>query len=310
RYGVTTVVSLGGDQEAAVPVRWRRDSLGLVHARLFIAGTVVAADDPDSAQALVDRNASMPVDFIKIRVDDNLGTGQKMPAAAYRRVVERARGRGLAVAAHVYYLADAKDVLRAGVDFLAHSVRDRPVDDEFIGLLKERNACYTPTLMREVSTFVYESEPAFFNDPFFLAEADPAVLAALRDPARQARIRGDRAAQTYKRQLDVARANLKRLADAGVRITLGTDTGPPGRFQGYFEQLELEMMVDAGLTPAQVLLAATGDAASCLNLRRVGTLQAGNWADFVVLSANPLENIRNTRTIESVWIGGSRLAGR
>ena len=310
RYGITTVVSLGGDQDAALPTRWRRDSLGLQHARLFIAGAVVAAASPDSGRAQVDQNANMPVDFIKLRVDDNLGTGRKMPPETYRAVAERARGRGLGVAAHIYYLADAKDVLRAGVDFIAHSVRDREVDDEFVALLEERNVCYAPTLMREVSTFVYESEPAFFSDPFFLAEADPAVLTALRDPARQARVRADRAAQTYKRQLEVAKRNLKKLADAGVRVTMGTDTGPPARFQGYFEQLELALMVEAGLTPMQVLVSATGNAASCLNLRRVGTLQAGNWADFVVLNANPLEDIRNTRAIASVWIGGNRVPGR
>jgi imidazolonepropionase-like amidohydrolase len=310
RYGITTVVSLGGDGTEALPTRWRRDSVGLDHARLFVAGTVVAATDPDSARAEVDRNANMPVDFIKIRVDDNLGTGRKMPPDAYRAVMERAHGRGLSVAAHVYYLDDAKDLLRAGVDFIAHSVRDRDVDDELVAQLKERAVCYTPTLMREVSTYVYETEPQFFSDPFFLAETDSAVLAALRDPARQARVRSDRSAQTYKRQLEVARRNLKRLADAGVRVTMGTDTGPPARFQGYFEQLELEMMVDAGLSPMQALVAATGDAASCLHLRRVGTLQAGNWADLVVLEANPLEDIRNTRAIESVWIGGRRVPGR
>ena len=307
RYGITTVVSLGGDQEAGLAARAARDSIGLPYARLFTAGTVIEVASPDSARRLVNQNGSMPVDFIKIRVDDNLGAARKMPPEAYRATIELAHGRGMAVAAHVYYLADAKDVLRAGADFIAHSVRDREVDDEVIALLRERNRCYSPTLMREVSTFVYDSEPAFFGDPFFLAEADAAVVAALRDPARQARVRADRAAQTYKRQLAVAKRNVKTLADAGIRIAMGTDTGPPARFQGYFEHLELEMMVDAGLTPMQALVAATGNAASCLNLSRVGTLAVGNRADFVVLDANPLDGIRNTRSIESVWIAGRQV---
>jgi imidazolonepropionase-like amidohydrolase len=310
RYGITTVNSLGGDRVEALPARAARDSVTLGHARLYTAGPVIATDNPDSARAMVDSNAVMPVDMIKIRVDDNLGTARKMAPDAYRAVIERAHGRGLLVAAHVYYLRDALELLRAGVDFIAHSVRDQEVGDDFVALMQERNVCYSPTLMREVSTFVYESEPGFFRDSFFLAEADSAVMAALMAPERQQRVREDRGAQTYKRQLEVAKRNVKRLRDAGVRIAMGTDTGPPGRFQGYFEHLELEMMVEAGLTPMQAIVAATGDAASCLSLLRVGTLEVGRWADFVVLGANPLDDIKNTKTVESVWIAGNRVQGR
>jgi imidazolonepropionase-like amidohydrolase len=90
---------------------------------------------------------------------------------------------------------------------------------------------------------------------------------------------------------------------------MGTDTGPPARFQGYFEHMELELMAKAGLTPARVLLSATGDAARCLKLEgQVGTLRPGAWGDFVVLTRDPLADVRNTRTIESVWIAGNRLA--
>ena len=108
--------------------------------------------------------------------------------------------------------------------------------------------------------------------------------------------------------LEIATRNLKRLSDAGVGIAFGTDTGPPGRFQGYFEHLELELMVKAGLTPMQALTAATGGAARCLKLDRLGTLEPGAWADLLVLARNPLEDIRNTRSLESVWIKGERLA--
>jgi imidazolonepropionase-like amidohydrolase len=310
RYGITTVNSLGGDRPEALPARAARDSLTLRHARLYTAGTVIGTSDPDSASAMVDANAAMPVDIIKIRVDDNLGAARKMAPEAYRAVIDRAHGRGLLVAAHVYYLSDALDLLRAHVDFIAHSVRDQEVDDEFITRMLERNVCYSPTLMREVSTFVYESEPAFFRDSFFLAEADSAVIAALLDPARQGRVRQDRAAQTYKRQFAVAKRNVKRLRNAGVRIAMGTDTGPPARFQGYFEHLELELLVEAGLTPMEAIKAATGDAASCLSLLHVGTLEPGRWADFIVLDANPLDDIKNTRAIESVWIAGDRVPGR
>jgi imidazolonepropionase-like amidohydrolase len=162
-----------------------------------------------------------------------------------------------------------------------------------------------------VSTFVYESEPAFFADPFFLRDADPAVLAELRDPKRQAAMRTSPSAQEYKKALEVASRNLKRLTDAGVRIAMGTDTGPPARFQGYFEHMELELMAKAGLTPRQVLQSATRDAAQCMKaVDGAGTIRPGGWADLVVLGRNPLDDVRNTRTIESVWIAGNRVPAR
>jgi imidazolonepropionase-like amidohydrolase len=209
----------------------------------------------------------------------------------------------------LFYLDDAKDLLRAGVDVIAHSVRDRDIDDEFIALMKARNVPYCPTLTREVSTFVYESTPAFFADPFFLREADRDVVARLQQPARQEAMRSSKSAQAYKAALAVARRNLKRAADAGVLIAMGTDSGPfPERFQGYFEHLEMEMMVEAGMTPAQVLRAATVDAARAMGVEGIGQLKPGAWADFVALERNPIEDIRHTRGIAGVWIAGNAVA--
>jgi imidazolonepropionase-like amidohydrolase len=305
RYGVTTVFSLGGDSEAGFRAR---DEAPRDRARLHVAGPVITAATPEEARRKVDELAPRKPDLVKVRIDDNLGTAAKMPPAVYQAVIEQAHKHGLRVAAHVYYLEDAKGALRAGVDFIAHSVRDREVDDELISLLKEKSVCLSPTLMREVSTFVYESEPRFFADPFFLGEADASALAELRDPKRQEGFRKSASAQQYKKALEVASRNLKALSDAGVRIAMGTDTGPPGRFQGYFEHMELELMVKAGLTPRQVLVAATGDAAQCLGLAgQVGTLRPGAWADFVVLREDPSADIVKTRTIESVWVAGSKV---
>jgi imidazolonepropionase-like amidohydrolase len=308
RYGVTTVVSLGDDREPGFRAREANDAPDLDRARLFVAGPVVSAKSPEDARRVVREVAALNPDWIKIRVDDNLGAGTKMPPEVYRAVIDEARRHKLPVAAHIFYLEDAKGLLRAGVDLLAHSVRDLPVDDELIGLMRERDVCLSPTLMREVSTFVYESRPAFFDDPFFTREADPKVLAALEDPQRQAATAKSRAAQAYRKGLDVARANVKALHDAGIRIASGTDSGPPARFQGYFEHLELEELVRAGLTPAQALAAGTGTAARCMGLGdRLGTLEAGRAADFLVLTADPLADIRHTRAIESVWIAGNRV---
>jgi imidazolonepropionase-like amidohydrolase len=212
------------------------------------------------------------------------------------------------VAAHIFYLQDAKDVLAAGGDFIAHSVRDTDVDAEIIERLKARSICVSPTLMREVSTFVYETRPAFLDDPFFRRDADPAAIDGVQTPQHQASNRTPAAAR-YKLALDQAKRNLKALKAAGVRIAMGTDTGPAGRFQGYFEHLELEHMVSAGLTPMEVLVAATSDAAVCMQVGdRLGLLKAKYDADFNVFASNPLDDIRNTRTLESVFVRGRAVA--
>ena len=308
RYGVTTVASLGGDGPEGVAVR-DREGPGLTHARLRVAGPVIVADTPEQAAERVNAAADMNVDFIKIRVDDNLGATEKMTPEVYRAVIDTAHERGLKLTAHLYYLDDAKGLLQAGADFVAHSVRDLDVDQELIDLLTAGGVCVCPTLMREVSTYVYEERPEWFDDPFFLRDADPEVIAALEAPERQERVRNSSSAQTYKAQLPTAMRNVKVLHDAGVRIAMGTDTGPAARFQGYFEHGELALMVEAGLTPMQAIVASTRDAAACLGLEGVGTLETGNFADFVVYTANPAEDIANSHTIESVWIAGNQVPG-
>src|SRR5438874_2537753 len=148
----------------------------LDRARLFVAGPVLAPKSPDEARKLVDEDAAMKVDIVKIRVDDNLGATQKMAPEIYKAVIDQAHKKGLRVAVHLFYLDDAKSVLDAGADFIAHSVRDVAVDDAFAAMLKRRDVCYCPTLMREVSTFVYEATPAWFADPLFLKHTDAKVL--------------------------------------------------------------------------------------------------------------------------------------
>ena len=305
KYGVTAIYSLGGDGPAGAELR-NEPPRG--RARLFIAGPVITATTADAAAEAVEKVSALGVDWLKFRVDDNLGTAKKMPKEAWKTIIDRGRAKRLPVAAHMFYLDDAKDLLREGVDLLAHSVRDKPIDDEFVRLAKERDVCLVPTLTREVSTFTYESTPAWFSDEFFLRHADTATLEQLKDPKRQEAMRSSASAQKYKVALDVASANLKKMKDAGVRIAFGTDSGPPARFQGYFEHLELEMMVKAGLTPMDAIVSATGDAGRCMkNASGLGTLKAGAPADFVIYRDDPTKDIRATRTIESVWIAGAKV---
>lgn len=304
RYGITTVVSLGGDKPDAEPLRAVNDTANTGHARLFIAGEIINGKTPEEAMAAADSNHHMGVDIMKIRVDDNLGTSPKMPEEIYRAAIKRAHELGYKMATHMYYLDDARKLLDAGSDMMAHSVRDLPVDDAFIQLIKQKKACYCPTLTRELSTFVYKDTAEFFSDPFFTREYDTAIIKPLLDPARQQKMRDSKSAQTYKKQLPVAKANLKTLCNQGVPIVFGTDSGVPTRFIGYFEHIEMSMMADAGLTPQQILLSATKNPAEYLGLKDVGTLVPGHWADFLVLDADPLSDIKNVRKIRSVFIAG------
>jgi imidazolonepropionase-like amidohydrolase len=307
RYGITTVISLGDDKEAAVPLRAVQDTTSTDRARLFIAGDVITGKTPEEAVAMVDSNHKMGVDFMKIRVDDNLGSGEKMTEEVYRAVINRSHELGYKIATHMYYLEDARKLLEAGSDLIAHSVRDKPVDESFIELIKARGVGYCPTLTREVSAFVYGDTAEFFSDPFFTREYDAETIAPLKDPARQLRVKNNQSALTYKQQLPLAMTNLKTLADAGVPIVFGTDSGVPTRFMGYFEHMEMEMMADAGLTPMQIIVSATKNAAEYMGLQDLGTLSAGHWADFVVLDGDPLQDIRNVREISAVYIGGNEV---
>ena len=300
RYGVTSVFSLGGDGPPGVAIR-AEPAVG--RTRLFIAGPIVVGTTPAAVTAEVDALAATKVDWVKIRVDPNLGAGS-MPLPIAKATIDRAHALGLPVAAHLYTLGDAKQLVRDGLDVIAHSIRDQPVDDELIALMRPRDVCVIPTLTREVSTYVYESTPLFFRDPFFLMAADEAVVTELRNPVRQQTFR-TADAQRNKAALAQASRNLKLLHAAGVRIAMGTDTGPPLRFQGFFEHMELELMVKAGLTPMQAIVAATGDAARCMKRAgQIGTIQPGAWADLALYRLNPVEDISNTHTLEAVLVGG------
>ncbi len=307
RYGITTVNSLGGDEAAGFALRNEQYRSSLQRARLFVAGSVIAGVDEQAIRDQVNRNADMGANFIKTRIDDNLGATQKMSRPLFDALVEQAHVRRLPVAVHLFYLDDAKYMLEVGADLIAHSIRDLPVDSEFITSVAEEGVCYIPTLTREVSTFVYEDVPEFFSDPYFLKEADPAVLAELQTPERMSRMANSRAAQAYKAGLEVALTNVGALHAANIPIAMGTDTGPPARFQGYFEHMELQLMVDAGMSPLDVIRSATGVAADCIGMSDIGTLEPGRWADLSILTANPAVDIANTKTIETVYIAGNRV---
>lgn len=305
RYGVTTVNSLGDE----TPLMALRDaSTGEEpRARVLASGPVIDDAEPEAAAASARANVEAGADWLKLRVDDNLGTGTKMPWDAVQAVLDVSEESGVPLATHLFYLEDAKRLLEMDTGMIAHSVRDRPVDGEFVAALEEAGICYVPTLTREVSTFAYADNPDFLADPFFLAEAHPGQLARVTDPDFVGRMAESRAAAGYRVALEQALENVKTLVDQGLPVAMGTDSGPAGRFPGYFEHMELWMMVDAGITPEQALLSATSVAAGCLGRDDIGTLEAGRWADFLVLEDDPLQDIEATRSLARVYVAGRQL---
>lgn len=310
RYGVTTVYSLGDDGVESVKLRdaQRQGGPGAA-ARLYVSGPILSGRDAASARAAVTAHVASDVDIIKIRL---LGP----PDAPFRQpdvlkaVTDQAHADKRMVAAHIFTNDEARRVVDAGAEVIAHSIRDADVDPALLAEIKRKGVSYIPTLTRDLSVFVYESTPDLVTDPFFTKEqAYKAALAPLLVPEAQARVRTSASAQEIKPALAQARRNLKILSDAGVPIAMGTDTGAPtGRWQGYFEHVELAMMVESGLTPMQALVSATGGAAKVMRIDdKVGTLQPGRYADLLVLGADPLADIRNTRRLEQVWIAGRRL---
>ncbi len=323
RYGVTTVMSLGTDFEAIFKLRGPASAEEAPRATVFTAGRGFTGkagypavlpgnagvprevDSVEEVRQQVAELARQKVDVVKIWVDDHWGHYKKIRPELSRAIIAEAHKHGLRVMAHIFYLEDAKQLVAAGLDGMAHSVRDREIDDELLRLLKQKKTFAVPTLVREESTFVYAEPPAFLDDPFFNRWIDPNVIQQLKDPAWGARVKADPDFSKYPGQLKMAQRNLKKLWDAGVLVAFGSDTGPPARFQGFFEHRELELMVAAGLTPAQALQAATSNAAAALRISSdFGALAKGKRADLILLDADPLADIRNTRKINKVWIGG------
>ncbi len=305
---MTTVFSLGDDQAAGFALR---NEPATDRARLFVAGPVVGGDTADAARAMTIKVAEMKPDLIKIRVDDNLGTTRKMPEPAWRAVIEEAHARKLPVAVHIYWLADAKATLLAGADMIAHSVRDTAVDAEFINALKSRDVCYSPTLTREISTFIYDAAPAWVDDPFFTKGVDKDIPAQLKDPKRHEQMRnsaGWKAGQQYKVGLEVAKTQSQDARRPGrphrVRHRHRAAGAVPGILRASRARDDGRRRPDADAGD-RVGHRRRG-AVSSDRAGQIGTLAPGAAADLLILGANPLQNIRNTRSIEQVWIAGRK----
>jgi len=292
-YGVSAAQSLGTDgyellgmRGETIPgaARFRSAGRGITMqepGRTTVPYWVTSAADGRKA---VEELAAHKVDIVKIWVDTRDGKYKKLSPEIYGAIIDEAHKRGLRVTAHIFDLDDAKGLIRAGVDALAHGVRDRDVDDELVAMFKQRSSLVlTPNLPpRGVKMDLGWLRPSLSADEFAKLEA-----ANTDRPVAQA-------------FFGIQARNLAKLNAAGVRITLGTDGNTP-----WGPHDEMQDMVIAGMTAMQVIVAATRTSAEFLRLADAGTLQAGKSADFIVLDANPLDDITNTRRISSVILRGA-----
>lgn len=292
-FGVSAAMSLGQD-DGEVPFQVRSENIPGV-AVYRTAGRGITAPEPgrteipywittpEEARAAVEAEAVVGVDIIKIWVDDRNGQFAKLTPELYGAVIDEAHANNLRVVAHIFSLEDAKGLLSAGVDAFAHGIRDTDIDDEVVALFKARPAVVLGPNLPDRGVAV---------DMSWLRGSIPdEQLQQLQDAAT------DR--PEVQQVHNIQARNLARLNAEGVRIVLGTDGNTP-----WAPHIEMADMVAAGMMPAEVITAATRNGAEYMRLDDKGTIAGGKSADFIVLDANPLDDITNTRRIRNVYLRG------
>ena len=258
----------------------------------------------EQARASIRKMAGLDIKAVKIWVDDRRGTYPKMTPEVYNAIIDESHKHGMLVHAHATTLADQKAVVRAGADVLVHLVQGQKLDDEYLALLKEKKPYWATVISLGDPTAVCE------HDPFFEQAMPVSVIAKIRATTVRRPLApscGPPAPNAATRET-IIEYNFPRMIAAGARVVLGTDTGiEPGHTFGSGEHVEIARWVQLGLTPLQAITAATQRPAELLGLKDMGTLAVGKRSDFIVLDANPLENIRNTRSISSVYLAGAKV---
>jgi imidazolonepropionase-like amidohydrolase len=318
QYGVTTVIGMGGDGDEQLKIRDDQHHVNTT-LRGDIKGARVLtvqqrfefdkdAPTPDAGRLRVDELFQKHADAVKVVVDNRRHTQGKLPPQTIAAIIDQAHKHHMKAFAHIHDYDDAKLLMEQGIDMLAHQVRDREVDDAFIAMMKTKRVAITSTLVRELSSFVYADSPAWLDDPFLARFSDPKRIEFAKTNLKEQQSKLKDLALN-RTDFQIATANFAKMVKAaGVRIGLGTDSGPvPIRFEGYFEHMEMELMVQYGMTPMQVIQAFSQINSEILGIDKdYGTLAKGKMADFVVLDKNPLDDILNTHTIDTVYIGGKK----
>jgi len=326
RYGVTTIVSLGVNRDLVYQLRDQQRAGKLGGATILTAGRGIGVPNgapglnvapdqiyrpanADEARKDVDELASHHADLVKMWLDSGHGKIPPMEPAIYNAIIEQAHKHHLKVAAHVYTLADAKSLVNANIDIFAHSIRDQAVDPGFAQTLIDHKIWYIPTLALDEAFYLYANDPDVMKSAFFQQAAGPQLLAKLQAPDYASKTLATPQTEQAKKDHEIAMKNFKALHDAGVNIGFGTDSGAvTGRIPGFSEHRELEDLVAAGLTPLQAITLATGENGRLMHEINskvtVGLIKDGYSADLIILSADPLMDVRNTRHIEAVYHHG------
>jgi imidazolonepropionase-like amidohydrolase len=324
-FGVAVVQSQGIERgDVTYQIRSDQEAGRLGGARLRIAGRGIGAPNAGpgaaayagiayevttetEARQAVRELATKHVNLVKIWVDDRNGRAPRLAPNLYRAIIDEGHKHGLQVNAHVFYHTDAVDLVNAGIDGFAHLVRDKEMDDALIASIVRHNVYVMPNLSPEWSTYI--------EVPHWLKDGDP-LMALIQRSVPQPVVerirksyenRSPAAVERTRTQYGILQRSLAKLAKANAKIILGCDTGLEDHPFGMSEQHELESMVNAGMTPMQVIVAATSRPAEYLKLEKMGVLASGKEADFLVLEANPLDNITNTQRISGMYIKGAEV---
>lgn len=317
--GVSTVMTLGTDPGDVLPQQraYQERNGG---TQILFAGRGIAAPNAgpgdaalkpsawavstvDQARGAVRAEIERKVDFIKVWVDDRGGAVKKTPPEIYRAVIDEAHKRKARVIAHVFYLEDARDLVKAGVDGFAHLVRDQEMDDALIAEMKQKSVVVMPNL--GIAANRADESTAWMDDPLYKETTPEAVIARVRAALAN---RTPQALAASQKTYALMQTNLRKLNAAGVTIVLGGDSGAvPDHFHAFTSHREMQMMAEAGMTPSQVLTAATAAGADFLRQRERGTIEVGKSGDLLVLDANPLDGIANTRKIAKVYLQGQEI---
>ena len=327
-YGVGAILSMGTEQPIGISIR--EDSrAGLIPGATFYSAifgfgvkgamppeaagfsAIYRPETPEDAAKEVDELATWRPDVIKIWVDNYYGQFQtSMKEEVYAAIIRQAHKHGIRVAAHLYHLSDARKLVAAGIDIMAHSIRDGEIDDSLIEAMKTKHVASIPTLSLDEFATAYLDDPQWINDPFFRNSLEPGVYTMITSPAYKEKIKKSPVTPQEQAALKYALINLRKLFRAGILVAMGTDSGAtPIRAQGFSEHLELELMVQAGLTPLEAIKVATDNSARLLGIAADrGTLETGRRASFLVLDKDPTADIRNTRTLSAVWSDGVKVS--
>jgi imidazolonepropionase-like amidohydrolase len=310
-YGVGAVLAGGDSDGLAFQIRDELREAKATGAMLYTSGRGIAARGSSGIMGSIPLLVTGEADARKAvgeladrNVDAIVLWAEGMKADASNAVVDEAHKRKLKVFADAPTLAVAKSLVKADVDGLISSVRDQEVDNEFVALMKDKKKPYAPSLTSLEAKFMYADKLTWLGDQVFREVYPAALTAYLVDPAVTGQFRRDSKLPKYREEFATASKNLKKLAEAGAEIAFGTGSGLPDTFPGYFEHRELELMVNAGVSPADAIKAATSVSANALGATDLGALAPGKKANFLVLSSNPLDDIKNTKDIDKVYVGG------